>query len=325
MKDYIIKFKKFGMYGLMAVGVLTVAWFVLSIFLGGLSSSRSSPQYRSDGLSFAQPLSTSGPSFDFLDVFSGAAEFQGNVESPQQISEGELTKRKVIKNGSLSLLVKKAEEVAESIQSIAERLNGFVQSSQVYEISSGVKSGSVTIRVPADRFNEAMDEIKALAVKVERETTNASDVTEQFIDLEARLLNLKAEEAQYLEIMKSADTVEDTLKVVQRLQSARGRIEQIEGQLKYLSRQVDMSTISVSLTSEADLEVFGIRWRPLFVMKQAFRDMLSGLTGYVDAMINIIFRLPVLILWVVTISLFAAVGWRIFRLILNKFFKRHSP
>lgn len=237
-----------------------------------------------------------------------------------KVAEGELTQRKVIKTGSLSLLVKKAEEVAGEIRELAARLGGFIADSRIYEVSANVKSGSVTIRVPADRFDEAMDGVKKLAVKVERENVSASDVTEQFIDLEARLKSLRAEEAQYLEIMKRAYAVEDTLQVAERLSSVRGRVEQIQGQLQYLSRQIDMATITVSLTAEADLEVFGLRWRPLFVAKQAFRNMLSGLTSYADSLIWFVFRLPIILLWLTTILLILLGVWKLGRRIWLRLF-----
>ncbi len=120
--------------------------------------------------------------------------------------------------------------------------------------------------------------------------------------------------------MKRAFNVNDILQVQQRLGDVRGQIEQIQGQIQFLSRQVDMSTITVSMISEADIEVFGISWRPLFVVKQSFRNMLSGLTGYVDSMIAFIFFLPWLVLWLATVLFFAYLVWRLFKWLKPKFF-----
>lgn len=239
--------------------------------------------------------------------------------------DGTLTQRKVVKNGSLKLLVKKVEETAEKIQNLAGRLNGFVGNSDIFEASSGIKSGSVVIRVPADRFNEAMEEIKKLAIKVERETANTQDVTEQYIDLEARLKSYRAEEEQYLQIMRKAQTVEETLLVSQRLGEVRTRIEGAEGALQYLSRQVDMSTISVTLTAEADAEVFGIYWRPLSVIKQGFRGMLDGLVSYANGVIYILFALPVVLLWIVTIGIAGIAIWKIGYWVYRRFFYSAPP
>ena len=204
--------------------------------------------------------------------------------------------------------------------SIAERMGGFVQSSNIYEGSSDTKSGSVTIRIPASRFDEAMVEIKKSAIEVQRENVDASDVTEQFVDLEARLKNLRAEEAQYQEIMKRAVTVENTLSVASRLHDVRGRIEQIEGQLQYLSRQVDMSLITISLTEEADAQVFGFRWRPLVSAKQTLRSMLGALTGSFDMLLAIAIYIPVIVLWLVIALVIVLVGSRLARIVKRRFF-----
>lgn len=229
------------------------------------------------------------------------------------------TDRKVIKNGSLDLLVKSAEKSAKDIQSVAEKLGGFVADSDIYNVAQDAKSGRITVRVPANKFNIAFDEIKKFAIKVERENSSAQDVTEQYIDLESRLKNLRAQEAQYLEIMKKAETVEDILNVSSRLSEVRGQIEQIEGQLKYLASQVDMTSITASLTEEGDVEVFGINWRPLYVAKQALRNTVSGLADYIDSMIKFIFQLPLILLWLATIGLIVLVGWKILWWIWRKF------
>ena len=253
-------------------------------------------------------------------VSTGATSFErGKVgrEVPESSADkaprtsGTLTERKITKNGDLSLLVRDAEIVAAEIGDLAGRFGGFVPSSQIYEVREGVKTGSVSIRVPAARFDDAMKVVKSFGIRVEREDVQAADVTEQFVDLEARLKNSRAEEAQFLQIMKRAGTIEETLSVVQHLNRVRGEIEYVEGQLQFLSRQVEMSTISVSLTEEADAQALGIRWRPLVVAKLALRDLLNGLSRYADAMIRILLTLPVIILWAATIL---AVGWAVWRI-----------
>lgn len=235
-------------------------------------------------------------------------------------STGTLTERKITKNGNLSLLVRDAESVASEANALAARLGGFVVSSQIYEVRDGVKTGSISIRVPVVRFDDTMKTMKALALRVEQEIVQATDVTEQFVDLEARLKNSRAEEVQFLAIMKQADTVEETLSVVQHLNRVRGEIEYAEGQLQFLSRQVEMSTISASLTEEADAQALGIRWRPLVVAKLALRDQLNGLSKYVDAMIRILLALPIIILWAATILAVMWVLWRIGRRVWLKYF-----
>ncbi|MFH0890514.1 MAG: DUF4349 domain-containing protein, partial [Candidatus Liptonbacteria bacterium] len=183
-------------------------------------------------------------------------------------TSGVLTERKVVRSGYLNMLVENSDESAQKVHGIAKEMGGFVEESRVYvsQYDESVKNGTVTIRVPAAKFDETLAEIKKLGIKVESENVNAQDVTEHYVDLEAQLKNYRLEEQQYQEILKRAQKVEEMLKVHSQLARVRGDIERIEGQLKYLSSQVDMSSITVNLTGEADTTVLGIRWRPLYEM-----------------------------------------------------------
>ena len=253
--------------------------------------------------------------------YTTKTDISESANSPSGNDSGE---RKMIKTGSLELLVKSAEQAAADMQGIAERLGCFVSASNIYEVSASTKTGTVTIRVAASNFNQAIEETKKLAIKVERESVNAQDVTEQYVDLESRLRNLQAQEQQYLQILKQAVKIPDILQVTAQLDQVRMKIEQIQGQLNYLSRQVDMASLSANLTEEADVEIFGLRWRPLYVIKQAFRNMLGSLQGYVDSMIKLIFALPVILAWLITIGLIILVCWKIGRWIWRKFLKSTS-
>jgi hypothetical protein len=207
--------------------------------------------------------------------------------------------KRIIKNGALSLLVKNADDSVAKINSIAETNGGFAENSNVYEISEGVKSGSITVRVPSKNFVGTMEAIKGVAVKVESASINSNDVTAEYVDLEAQIKNYKTEEIQYQEIMSRASKIQDVLDVASRLADVRGRIERTQGQLNYLARQVDMSTISVSLTAEPEVKVFGIVWRPLTVLKQSIKGLVSDLTGFVDWLIQFLFKIPIYILRIV--------------------------
>jgi len=251
-------------------------------------------------------------------VYSGegvAIDYSKNIIRPEPIpnpSTPELPQdKKIIRNGSLSVLVKDSEKVVNEITGVTESFKGFVENVSLYEYTEGVKSGYMTIRVPAESFFDVMNVIKGLAVKVENENVNTNDVTAEYVDLEANLKNLKAEEGQYQKIMDSAKSIEDILKVSERLSNVRNRIERLEGQLNLLSRQVSMSTISVSLTAEKQVKVFGIVWRPLTVIKQAFRDMLAGFVDLINWVINLVFKLPILILKLAIIVLIVVGVWKV--------------
>ena len=242
---------------------------------------------------------------------------------PENLNTGQATEaRKVVRSGMLDLVVNKAEEAATQVQSLAQQAGGFVESLQIYEVIDGQKNGSVTIRVPADKFRETMDKLKALAINTENELVASQDVTAQYVDIEARLKNMRAEEVQYLSIMERAVKIEDVLNVTQRLSDVRGRIEQLEAQLKLLKAEVEMSSIVVNLTAEGDIEVFGIHWQPLVVIRQAFRDMLESLAAYADQIIKFMFALPVILLWIATWGVGLLIAWKVGNKIKQRWFDK---
>ena len=227
--------------------------------------------------------------------------------------------RKVVRTGTLELEVKSPAEAMESIQLLAERLGGYLVSSQITG-SQDMPTAAITIRVPTARFEDARAEIKKLAARVETEKTDATDVTREYVDKDARLRNLRATEAQYLAIMKGATTVKDTLAVSEKLSEVRGEIEQQQAEFDALSKQIETVAINVSLRAQADTHVFGLHWRPWYQLKVAMRDGLDGLGDYAATMTAVIMYLPTILLWIATVLIGAAIAWRILRWVARVFF-----
>jgi len=219
------------------------------------------------------------------------------------------TEQRIIKNGNITAKVDNAEETAGKISDLAGRYEGFVQSSNIYESSTGAKSGTVIIRIPVDGFEAAFAEIKTFATLVVSESVSGQDVTEQYVDLQSRLKNKKAEEAQYLDILNQANTVEDILMVTERLSWVRQEIEQLQGRLNYLENMTDMSTISTYISEEEKFEVPVEKWRPIDTLRQSFRAMIAGLQGIANlgiwiVMFAALIALPIaivvmIIIWIV--------------------------
>jgi hypothetical protein len=222
------------------------------------------------------------------------------------------SERKMVRTDSLDLVVKHPAEAAEQVRQLAARLGGFLVTSEVSG-DADAASASLTIRVPAARFEEARTEIRKLGLRVENERVEAQDVTRQYVDQAAHLRNLRAEEEQYLLILKRAATVKDTLEVSEKLSEVRGEIEQQQAEFDALSKQVETVAITVSLQAEADAQVMGLHWQPLYRLKLAVRDGLNGLADYLSTMTAFAFFLPSILLWLATILLGAAVSWRLLR------------
>ena len=234
------------------------------------------------------------------------------------------TQRQVIQNGSLDLVVDNTESAIDAITVIAKGNDGFVQNAGVYESGKDKKRGNITVRIPAEKFDMVFSALKDIAIKVTSENVNTRDVTEEFIDLEARLKSEQEAEAQYLIVLKRAFSIKDILAVREKLTQTRQRIEQYQGRLNYISRQVDMSTISVSLTSEAEVAVFGIVWNPLTVVKQSLQAMFVGFASYVNFLIALVFALPVLIVWLTTLVFVIWIIWKMARGIKRRIDRRNQ-
>jgi len=191
---------------------------------------------------------------------------------PEAVPGEEAIERKIIKTGHITLEVVDIAETMGKVAEVADELGGYVVSSHKYEEEKET-SGSIRIRVPADRFDETFSRLHQLAITIPYESTEARDVTEEYVDLQARLHNLEATEAQYLALLEKAETVEEILKVQQALSNTRGEIERIEGRIKYLERTSDMALIEVTLRETRGLaEPWSI--------SDAFKSAVRGLTTF---------------------------------------------
>jgi len=214
---------------------------------------------------------------------------------------------KILRTSSMAVIVEHPPEVTERITTLADALGGYLVSSE-----SGSENGAIlTIRVPANRFEQARAEIRKLGLRVESERVEAQDVTMQYVDQDATIRNLRAQEAGYLFILKQATTVKDMLAVSQQLSEVRRQIEQQQAEFNVLSKQVETVAISISLRTESEAQVFGLNWRPLNQVKMALRDGLDSIGNYAAAMTTIIFYLPATLLWVGTLFFSALGSWRL--------------
>ena len=136
--------------------------------------------------------------------------------------------------------------------------------------------GWISIRVPDGKYEQALAELRELAVRVTSESTDSQDVTEQYVDLKSRLKNAEATESQYLALLEKAEKVEDILGIYEALSRVRMEIEQIKGRMQYLERTSSMSLISVRLEPEATAKpLVRAGWSALEALKSAVRGIVT--------------------------------------------------
>lgn len=206
--------------------------------------------------------------------------------------------RKIIRNGKLTIETDSPTEGQSKINSIAETFGGFVVTSDYKQNDSRTASSetvTVTIRVPAAQFDEVVTKIRAIGGRMINENVTGQDVTEEFIDLEARIKTQKALEQQFLEIMKRANKVEDALQVQSEIANVRTEIERIEGRKRFIENQAALSTITVVLQTPAPIVSSNPKgfW---YSIKEAFGDGVDIASGFILGLIRfVIAAIPVVL------------------------------
>jgi hypothetical protein len=187
--------------------------------------------------------------------------------------------RMIVRTGDMELVVESVSEAMDTITQLTAGFGGYVVSSHVYGEEEEMR-GWISIRVPDEKFDQVLAELRDLAVRVEEESTNSQDVTEEYIDLESRLKNAEATEQEFLALLDKAEDVEDILEIYESLSRVRQEIEQIKGRMQYLERTSSMSLISVYLEPEFKAKPpVPPGWNALEVLKSAARGLV--VTGQV--------------------------------------------
>ncbi|MTI84918.1 MAG: DUF4349 domain-containing protein [Firmicutes bacterium] len=156
------------------------------------------------------------------------------------------TDRKIIKNGELSIYVPDIIDTLNDVEEKVSQLDGYTSESSLNNNGDDRRNGRITIRIPTENFTQMLQWLSNTG-KVQNKRIYTEDVTEEYIDLEARITNLKAQEKRLQEILTKAETVEEILKVEKEIERVRGEIDSLSGRLKYLQDRLAFSTIKLTL------------------------------------------------------------------------------
>lgn len=202
--------------------------------------------------------------------------------------------QRIIKTGEMGLEVDNVASALAQVRSVAAELGGYIGGSQAGTLE---QSATLTLRVPAVHFDEALSRLRELGGTVVNESTREQDVTSQVVDLEARITNLQASEASYRALAERAERVEDVLAVQTRLDDVRGQIEQLRAQLENVSDQADLSTLTVTLIPKAaPVQAQAEGWDPGARLAEAVAALVGIGQGVLSALIWLaVVVLPILV------------------------------
>lgn len=216
---------------------------------------------------------TIAPDFNAVKTTLPSAGGRARQEAPPAPEAGS---RLVVRHSQLSLLVKNVRQVQEKVIQEAERMGGYMVSSRVNS-SQGVDNGSVTVRVPEIKLNQALTYFRGLGVGVVSENLTGRDVTDEYIDIEARLKTFYRTKSKFEEILDKAEAVPDILTVQRELTSLQQQIDNLKGRQQYLEKSARTSRVTVYLgTDELSLPYSPTQpWRPKVVFKKATRSLVK--------------------------------------------------
>jgi hypothetical protein len=264
------------------------------------STSSSQPVAADKTAPAAQSEADRLPNSSNAPTYQKASQKQASI--PQTDAERAAAGRKIISNADLNLELSDPADGQRKIVRIAQAHSGFVVNSDVSHRDSEDQTKpettvNIVVRVPSDQFDAAVDEIKSIGNRVRQDKITGQDVTEEFYDLEARIKAKRALEAQFMEIMKQAHTVNDALQVQIQLAEVRTEIERLEGRRRYLEDQSSLSTITVTLASPA-LLVNTNSTGFFYQVKRAFGngvDIAAGITLFLIQAILALLPIAILI------------------------------
>lgn len=222
---------------------LASSLLVMALFMGGCALHKSAPGSGSAAAEAAPLASAASP------ARAAVAQSDGKPPSDEV--------RRIVKKASLELEVNSLGDAQAEASRLAEREGGFVASTERHAVAEeGARSDgavTLTLRVPAAHFGSALEGLRRLGTGTGSERITTEDVSEEYIDLDARIHNQRELEAQFLEILKRAGKVEDALNVQREIASVRTEIERMEGRRRFLEHETELSTIAVVLAPSRPL------------------------------------------------------------------------
>jgi len=302
--------KKLLLFLILSVAVVSLALSSCGIF-GGLASdgvvAGNSYDEKTKTEFYEEESAMEAPAMEMSEGDFAVEEESVYRDDTQYSDTPGTNERKVIKTAYLSIEVGdgKFEKALFDLTRLADNNGGFVSHTQSYSDEDGkLTSGSITIRIPHDKYNSALDLIKDMGT-VDSISVSGQDVTQEYTDLESRLRNLNAQEEILLDLMAQSKDVGDSIEVQRELSYVMEQIEVIKGRMSYLDNMVSFSTIEVYM-HEPEPITTSTGWGFLEALKKGLRGAVTVFNGI---LIFLIAASPILVI----IAIILVVIWLIVR------------
>lgn len=275
------------------------------------------PGYGGGGPEFAAPQE----SFASAPIAPLPANDQVKVQLADfDLSNVQTQERMIIQNVDLAIVVADPKTRMDEITTLAKEMGGYVVSSNLYTTYYGANSteapeATITIRVPQEKLDSALEAIKKDAVKVSYENRNSEDITNVYVDLQSQLKAKQAAEKKLLEILDQATDTEGVLAVYTQLQQIQSEIEVLKGQIKYYDESVALSAISMRLIAEETVQPVEVGgWKLEGTANEAIQNLIYFTQGFVRFLITfVLYTLPALILVAIPLYLLFLGGRKLYR------------
>ena len=277
---------------------IVLALLVLSLLLSGCAARSSDMASKESAPARVMETVVVEKAVESEESFSGEA-----VDAAEGVS------RMIIRTVDMSVVVEDTDATVTAIRDLVGSYEGFVADSSRW-LDDDQPHAMITLKVPSESLDVVLEELRAMAIRVDSENQGGQDVTEEYVDLQARLRNLEATETELLalmtEVRENRGKAEDILAIHRELTSIRGQIESLKGRAQYLERMTDLATVSIRIRpKEAPRPVVEpARWNPTVTASNALRGFVRFLQVMVDLLIYVVIfspfvLIPVAVIWLV--------------------------
>ena len=260
-----------------------LAIFALLIF--SCASNSDNENYAVESMAFS-------PQMEIIpgDMVRGKGSSDMSIESPN---------KKIQRNASLSIEVKNIDKSLIDAKEIITKFDGEIINSDSGGFGFGQPYANIKLRVISENLNVVLIELKKISTNIISENIYTNDVTEEFIDIEARLKVMKSTEDRFNSLLSSTETVEEIIQVEKELMRIRSDIDSLAGRLNYLSKTTNMSDINLNINEQ--IPITGESWKLNESFTSAIQNLSSFIKSFANLAINFIVFIPVIIVGIIII------------------------